>query len=185
MKITADDLARSYRSMSDAALLAMDQDQLTDIARQCLEHEMELRGLTHRDPAAPPAPFEANTEDDSESAVGRLCSAGIFRFADEANALLPALEAAGVAAAVETDTGEVIWSGTTAYDAVRLLVPVEQAEDARGAIENYARAEELAARAHADPVPHTIAARYENGVFTPLEPVELEEGAEVVVELPR
>ena len=176
MKITAEDLSRSYRGMSDEELLVMDQDHLTDVARKCLEQEMERRGLTHRDPAAPGAPVEVGDE---------WVSAGLFRLADEAHALLPALQKADIPAQIDTGTGEVIWSGTTAYDAVRLLVPADLVEDAQRAIESFAQAEELAARAEAYSGPPTIAARYEGGVFHPLDPVDLEEGTEVTVELPR
>ena len=172
MKITADDLSRSYRAMSDGELLAMDQDELTDMARKCLEQEMERRGLTHRDPSAPPAPVEI----DGDTWV----SAGMFQYADQARAYLPALEEAEVPAELEEDA-EIIWVGSNALPAVRLLVPASMLEDAMIVIENHARREELLANEHADPATLAVPARYEEGVFKPLDEVVWDEGTDVEV----
>ena len=172
MKITADDLSRSYRAMSDGELLAMDQEQLTDMARKCLEQEMESRGLTHRDPAAPPAPVEI----DGDTWV----SAGMFQFADQARAYLPSLEDAEIPAELEEDA-DLIWIGSSAFSAVRLLVPASLVEDAQIVIENHARREELLAHEHADPASLAVPARLEDGVFKPLDEVVWDEGTEVEV----
>ena len=172
MKITADDLSRSYRAMSDGELLAMDQGELTDIARKCLEQEMERRGLTHRDPSAPPAPVEIDGDP--------WVSAGMFQYTDQARVYLPALEDAEIPNELEEDA-DVIWVGSNAYPAVRLLVPASMLEDAQSVIENHARREELLAHEHADPATLAVPARLEEGVFKPLDDVVWDEGTEVEV----
>jgi hypothetical protein len=174
MKITADDLSRSYRAMSDEQLLAMDQDELTDIARKTLEAEMERRGLTHRDPAAPPSPVEIDVDPNA------WASAGMFQYLDQARVYLPVLEDAGIPAEIE-ENADVLWVGSTALPAVRLLVPESMLEDAQAAIEDHASREELIAREHADPATLIVPAHYVGGVFEPLEAVDWEEGTEVEV----
>jgi hypothetical protein len=172
MKITADDLARSYRAMSDEELLAMDQDHLTDIARQCLEKEMERRALTHRDPSAPPSPVEVDGD--------QWVSAGIFQYIEQARVFLPALEDAGISFEVEEDA-DVIWVGSSAFSAVRILVPASMVEEAQGVIETHANREELLAREHADHAAFPVPAIYEDGVFKPHDPIDWEDGTEVEV----
>lgn len=177
MKITADDLSRSYRAMSDEELLAMDQGELTDIARKTLEQEMERRGLTHLDPSAPPPPVEVDGE-----AWG---SAGTFRTHDEAELVRGALESAGIPAEVDSDSGDLLWMGTTVYTIHRVLAPESMLDDAHAIIESRAAREEHEARAAADAPPTVVVARFEDGVFKPLESVELEEGTEVEIHLPK
>lgn len=179
MEISAEDLKRHYRGMSDGELMAIDPDELTEVAHQVHTAEMQRRGL---DAAAPDHHPDGIAGDaDTE----RWVSAGIFRFEDEIRALLPALHHAGVQAEIETDPDELIWMGTSTYRANRLLVPEAQLDDARSAIERYSHAEELAARDEAAPPPRIVIARYEEGVFKPVEPVEdLAEGTEVDIPLP-
>jgi hypothetical protein len=180
MEISAKDLERQYHGMSDGELLSIDPEELTPVARNVHAAEMERRGL---DAAAPDhQPDAAFAGDGAE----RWVCAGIFRFEDEIRALLPALHHAGVQAEIETDPDELIWMGTANYAANRLLVPDAQLDDARTAIERFAAAEELHARNEAAPTPRVVTARYEDGVFKPVEPVEdLQEGTEVDIELPR
>jgi hypothetical protein len=172
MKITADDLRRSYQAMSDEELLSMDQEHLTDIARQCLEEEMERRGLTHRDPNAPPAPLD----DDGNAWV----SAGIFQYVEQARVFLPALEEAGIPFVLD-ENADVIWVGSTALPAVRLLVPEDMLDDAQGVIEAHASREEILAREQADHAAFPVIARVEDGIFKPDHPIAWEEGTEVEV----
>jgi Protein of unknown function DUF104 len=177
MKITADDLSRSYRAMSDEELLAMDQGELTDMARKTLEQEMERRGLTHLDPSAPPPPVEVDGE--------AWASAGTFRTHDEAELVRGALESAGIPAEVDSDSGDLLWMGTTVYTIHRVLAPESMLDDARAIIESRAVQEEHEARSAADPLPAVVLARYEDGVFKPVEDVDLDEGTEVEVHLPK
>lgn len=180
MAISAEDLKRHYRGMSDGELLALDPTELTEVARQVHAEELQRRGLD-----AEQAP-EGEIGDFVEGSAERWLSAGIFRFEDEIHALLPALRHARIQAEIETDPDEVVWMGINRYPAHRILVPEGQVEEARSVIESFANAEELAARNEAVAPPRLVPARYEDGVFKPLEPVEdLAEGTEVEVELPR
>lgn len=179
MNISSKDLERHYRDMSDGELLAIDPEELTDVGRKVHAAEMERRGLD----ASAPDHREALVE---EAAGERWVAAGIFRFEDEIRALLPALHHAGVQAEIETDPDELIWMGTSNYPVNRLLVPEDQLDEARGVIERYSHAEELAARDEAAAGPRAVLTRFEDGVFKPVDPVEgLEEGTEVEVYLPR
>jgi hypothetical protein len=181
MKITADDLARSYRGMSNEELILTDQQELTDMARKVLDAEMERRGLTHHDPSAPPAPVQVSVDGET---VGAWASAGTFRTHDEAEIVRGALESAGVPAEVESDDGDLLWLGTTVYTAHRILVPEEMVADAHSVMESFLAREEMAARDAADALPAVVTAVYEEGVFVPQENVDLEEGTEVEVHLP-
>lgn len=179
MEISAEDLKRQYRSMSEGELLAIDPDELTEVARKAHAAEMERRGLDA-------AEADSHTEAELEEETGeRWLSAGIFRFEEEIRALLPVLRHSGIQAEIETDPDDLLWMGANTYPANRLLVPEAQLHDARAAIERHAQAEEIAAREEAVAPPRIVLARYEEGVFKPAEPVEdLEEGTEVEVQLP-
>ncbi len=179
MRITPEELKQAYRQMSDEELFAINRGELTDVARQCHDGEIERRGLNGRKSAAAPASHSAAIDDTEVPWV----SAGTFRFIDEAELVRGLLQSAGIAAELESDTGDLLWLGTSAYKSSRVLVPETAVEDARAIIQSRAAEEELAAQAEAEPLPVVIAARYEDGVFKPLEPVDWEEGTEVDVRL--
>lgn len=190
MKITADDLSRSYRSMSDRELQALTQGELTDMARKVLDAELERRGLTRRDPAAPPAPLEYEAEGEAggegdynaeaEAEGEPWVSAGVFQFAEQASVYIPSLEEADIPAELE-ENAEVIWVGSNSYAAARILVPASLTEDAQIVIENHARREELLANEHADLSTLPMPAVFEEGVFKPHGNVDWPEGTEVEV----
>lgn len=177
MKITPDELKQAYAKMSDEELLSMKGQDLTDVARQCYEEEVRRRGveaLDHSAAATAAAPGEEG---------GAWVSAGTFRFIDEAQIVLALLQSAGVPSELDNDSGDLLWLGTAAYTTSRVLVPEQFLEDAHALIESRAAEEEMAAQAGAEPPAVAIVARYEDGVFKPLDPVEWEEGTEVEVRL--
>lgn len=178
MEISAKDLERHYREMSDGELLAIDPAELTEVGAKVHAAEMSRRGLD--------AAETDHTESELEAETGeRWVSAGIFRFHDEVQALLPVLRHHGIQVETESDADDVIWMGANTYPPNRLLVPEAQLHEARSVIENFANAEEMAARDEAAAPPRTVMARFEDGVFKPTEPVEgVAEGAEVEVLLP-
>ncbi len=67
MQIKAEDIRRHYESLSDEALLEIDPTELTEVARQCYQTEMEKRGLTED---APPAGEEWATDDEAIEDTG-------------------------------------------------------------------------------------------------------------------
>ena len=176
MRITPDELKQSYRKMSDEELLAMDTDDLTEVARQCHTDEVERRGLhlrKGRDASAGVTDEEGTSWE----------SAGTFRSLHEAQLAHGLLQSAGIPAEVESNSGDLLWMGSSAHKLSRVLVPEELLDDAHAIIESHAVQEELAAQAGAETPPAIISARYEDGVFKPLDPVEWEEGTEVEVRL--
>ena len=98
MDVNLDDLRRHYASLSDDALLAMDPDELTDTARDCLHQELANRGLHEEETLAadeaeeshkPPALAEAATfQSYSEGTLARavLRSAEIPAYLDDQRA---------------------------------------------------------------------------------------------------
>jgi hypothetical protein len=181
MAISADDLKRHYREMSDGELLSLEPGELTPVAQEVLASEMRRRGLD-RD-----ATEEGEPGDPVEGSDEQWVSAGIFRFEDEIEAVLPHLRDAGIEVEVDRDSGDVIWMGTDAQPAQRVLVPQSQLHEAHAVIESHAKAQEMAMREELKAsAPRVVTARYEDGVFKPLAPVQgLEDGTEVDVELPR
>jgi hypothetical protein len=178
MKISADELKQSYRSMSDVELLDLDRDDLTEVAQNCLDQELQRRGLSRgQDGTALSAAV-----DDSE---GRWMSAGVFHTADEAQIVRGLLESNGIPARVFQDPGGILWRGSSPIQTTGVLVPEAMSDEAHGLIEAHLTEQELSARSAADPLPTVILARFEDGVFKPLEEFELEEGAEVEVHLSR
>ena len=175
MRITPDELKESYRKMSNEELLALDTDDLTEVARQCHTDEVERRGLHLRKGREASAVVA-----DEEGAWG---SAGTFRSLHEAQLAHGLLQSAGIPAEVESNSGDLLWMGSSAHKLSRVLVPEELLDEAHGIIESHAVQEELAAQAGAEPLPAIVTARYEDGVFKPLDPVEWEEGTEVEVRL--
>ena len=175
MKITPEELKQSYRKMSDEELAAMDTDDLTDVARECHTDELERRGLHLR--KGREASFVVADEE------GTWESAGTFRSLHEAQLAHGLLQSAGIPAEVESSSGDLLWMGSSAHKLSRVLVPEELLDEAHGIIESHAVREELAAQAGAEPLPAVITARYEDGVFKPLDPVEWDEGTEVEVRL--
>ncbi len=176
MRITPEELARRYHSMSDEELLALDRAELTDIARQCYDREVERRKLAFR-------PEEETTRGAApENVEGRWVCAGLFRSPEEAEAVRDALESAGIPARLED--GDLLWLGANSYTSARVLVPQLMENEAVGLIETQAAEQEFAARSAAEAA-HSILAHCHDGVFVPVEPVDLEEGTEVEVRLPR
>jgi hypothetical protein len=148
------------------------------VALACQDRELARRGLR----LEPSVAGEAATEDSGDE--GGWVSAGTFRYADEAQMVISLLQSAGIPAELESFRGDYVWLGSSVFKAGRVLVPEGMFGDAQAIIESAASEEERSAREAADPLPEVITARYEGGVFKPLEPVELKDGTEVEIHLP-
>jgi hypothetical protein len=180
MRITPEELAARYQAMSDEELLGLDRAELTDTARQCYDREMERRKIESRPHDSRQAKARPTAEE--YSTEGRWICAGMFRTPDEGEAVLELLESAGLAARLEE--GDLLWLGSHSYTCTRVMVPQVVENEAMGLIETQAAQEELAARDAAEALPFPIVAHCHDGVFVPVEPVDLEEGTEVEVRLP-
>lgn len=119
MKITAEDLKRQYREMSDDELLSLNPGELQDVARRCLENELARRSLTAGTAgAADPPAGDAAAEPD-----GELVRAALFTTFPAAKMAQSALEAAGIPSFLEKDPeGVHLMVGESAeHDARELL----------------------------------------------------------------
>ena len=102
MRISREDISKHYASLSDAELLAIDPNGLTDLALQCYDREMERRPLSdgmESDDATP----EINTQDgempDWLDTAATACSFQIGtgqRYAEDAERACAILRAAGI-----------------------------------------------------------------------------------------
>jgi hypothetical protein len=102
MKLTAEDFKRQYRAMSDEELLAMDPDELQDIARKCYQAEVTRRQL-----AEPPEELTEDEEPDEPRAIltaaptSKLVPVATFVSMEAAEPAYTALKQANVAVFVE------------------------------------------------------------------------------------
>ena len=159
MKISAEEIKAAYKRMSDDELLAMYRDELTDVARACYDKELERRGLEAA-PASEETP--AGGPDEEPWAAAASCDT-----ADAAWTMQSALESADIPARIHND--EVRGVQTRGF---QVQVPASLLEDAQRLLE---------ARV---PDAIIVAARYENGVFRPLDEIEIREGTVVEVHVP-
>lgn len=169
MKITPEDLRASYQRMSDEELLELDPGELTDIARKCYDGEMERRGLQATTEQAESAAPGARTSDHFDEPLVAVQNCGSI---EQAWGVVSALEGAGIRARVGGDNiSRPNWLpfGQGQYP---VAVPASRAEEAR----DFLNAE--------SPDAIIVTARYENGVFKPLEEIELPEGTVVEIHVP-
>ncbi len=138
MPISADELRRYYAGLSDAALLELNPDELTPVARNCYDEEFSKRGLTDEaddeessDAAGPVSHDEPHGEEEM------VCVAE-YDYLDEADLAKGLLEGAEIPAVIDRDA-----------TLVRLMVPPDLAEQALALLTTPLTDEELAAQAEA------------------------------------
>ena len=165
MKITAEELKRAYRDMSDQELLSINRDELTEVARNCLDGG-------NRTSEASNCKWMASRRPAVDRRERRKHAPAHFRFPDEAQLVQGLLESAGIPARLDNHLGDLFWMGSTAFQSSRVLVPAAMLDDAQSIIESHAAEEELAAQVEADSPPAVVLARYEEGVFKPMDPIE-------------
>jgi hypothetical protein len=136
LDVTAEDFTRHYESLSDEALLELDPEELTAVARACLAHELTRRGLDSG---------EGNDEDTAEPAAAtaaeeeeQLVCIVEYDYPDEADLARGLLEAAEIPAKIESEPG-----------VVRLMVPERFSKEALTMLVAPLSDEELAAQAEA------------------------------------
>jgi hypothetical protein len=136
LDVTAEDFTRHYESLSDEALLEIDPNELTAIARGCCADELARRGLDSgegddRDATEPAAATAAEEEETLVCIVE-------YDYPDEADLARGLLEAAEIPATIESEPG-----------VVRLMVPEKFSKDALMMLVSPLSDEELAAQAEA------------------------------------
>ena len=143
MQIDPEEFRRYYDSLSDEALIEIDQDELVDVARQCYEEELARRGIAFE---AEPAAASA------ESATHQnWVLAATYLTAEEANMAHAMLESAAIPARLASNNTSA-WSGT---GELRLMVPPEFLEEAEIILASEISDEDLIAQAEAEPSPNS------------------------------
>jgi hypothetical protein len=134
--VTAEDFRRHYEILSDEALLEIDTGELVELARTCHADEVARRGLSEFEEEA--GDSEASIAGPDAAANEELVCIVEYDHLDEAEMARGLLEAAEIAASLESEPG-----------VVRLMVPSGMAEPALRMLAAPLSDEELAAQAEA------------------------------------
>lgn len=138
MAITADEFRRHYKSLSDAALLELNPEELNPVARGCHEEEIAARGLSAEDSDSETRSDETVPLDAGAATEEEMVCIVEYDYLDEAELARGLLEGAEIPAAIESEPG-----------VVRLMVPPNFAESALGLLATPLSDEELAEQAEA------------------------------------
>lgn len=144
MKVDAEDFRRVYDSMNDETLLAVNRDELVEVARQCYDVEIARRGLT----ATAEAEIAAAPEDAGERE--EMVEVATFTDMGDARLARALLKSAEIPCYVENDAalpGNLI--SNPGLGGFRLSVPPSWLEQAREVLDTRISDEELAAQAEA------------------------------------
>ncbi|HUB31994.1 MAG TPA: antitoxin family protein [Bryobacteraceae bacterium] len=161
MKITPEEIKASYRRMPDDELQALDRDELTEVARSCYDQEMLRRGLERK-----PVADAVSAGEDPFVRVER------YDTAEAAWQVQSSLEAANIPARVGDPHPGAANFPQMGIGSFAVAVPASFVEDARNLLNAEA------------PDAIIVSARYENGVFKPLEEIEVAEGTLVELHVP-
>ena len=138
MPISADELRCYYAGLSDAALLELNPDELTPVARACYDDEFSKRGLTDEAGDEESADAAGPLSDDAPHAEEEMVCVAEYDYVDEADLAKGMLEGAEIPAVIDRDA-----------NLVRLMVPPDLAEQALSLLTTPLSDEELAAQAEA------------------------------------
>ncbi len=143
MQIDPEEFRRHYDSLSDEALIEIDESELVDVARQCYEEELARRGIASKtEPAV--ASAESATHEN-------WVLAATYLTAEEANMAHAMLESAAIPARLASNNTSA-WSGT---GELRLMVPPEFLEEAEIILASEISDDDLIAQAEAELPPHS------------------------------
>jgi hypothetical protein len=137
VKVDADDFRRVYESLNDEALLAVNRDELVEVAQQCYDVEVAHRGLTARGDAAA-VPVQGGAERASQA----LVEVATFTDADDARLARDLLESAEIPSYLANDA-------KLGPGGFRLSVSPSLLDQAREVLDTQISDEELAAQAEA------------------------------------
>jgi hypothetical protein len=108
MQVSREDLSKNYASLCDLELLAIDRNELTDLALQCYDHEVEHRHLSEKTEPDDLA-LEMDAHDDVPDWLDTAYTACSFqvgtgaRYAEEAEQACTILRDAGIPSQVVTE----------------------------------------------------------------------------------
>ncbi|HEY4086032.1 MAG TPA: hypothetical protein VGM43_08845 [Bryobacteraceae bacterium] len=138
MPISADELRRYYAGLSDAALLELNPDELTPVARGCYDEEFSKRGLSDEAGDEESSDAAGPVSDGQPHAEEEMVCVAEYDFVEEADMAKGLLVGAEIPAVIDRDA-----------TLVRLMVPPDLAEQALGLLTTPLSDEELAAQAEA------------------------------------
>ena len=98
MKVTSDDFKRTYAELSDDALLALDREDLTEVARSVYDDERKSRGLATEESEAVAEEASAAT-----AAEGDLVEVARFDNTDELEFARSLLKSADIPSFLSND----------------------------------------------------------------------------------
>jgi hypothetical protein len=136
--ISADELRRYYAGLSDAALLELNPDELTPVARACYDDEFSQRGLTDEAGDDESSAAVGPISDDTPHTEEEMVCVAEYDYVDEADLAKGLLEGAEIPVVIDRDA-----------TLVRLMVPPDLAEQALSLLTTPLSDEELAAQAEA------------------------------------
>lgn len=142
MDINPQEIRQRFAELSDDALLAVERDDLTDVAQQIYDTELEERGLLSEEPDADSESAKAPDPDFKEEELVQIATFLDFHDAQMAVNLLRSAE---LSVSVENEMGGA-YSGV---GAMRVMVPASQVEQAEEILGAEISDEELAAQAEA------------------------------------
>jgi hypothetical protein len=147
VKVDAEDFRRVYENMNDDALLAVNRDELVEVAQQCYDVEVARRNLIGVDEEEVAAEAVAEEESDLRRDWAEVAT---FTDVDDARMALALLKAAEIPCYLEnSDPTAAGWIGQPGFGAFRLSVPPLLLDPAREILETGISEEELAAQAEA------------------------------------
>ncbi len=145
MNASPDEIRRIYSELTDEALLEMNREDLTEIARICYDQELAQRRLEPR----PPEPA-GDSPEESVPDPGNLVQAATFLSAADARLAQALLKSENIPAFLADEISDIYVKGLSGP---RLFVPAHYLDAARALLEAEVSDDELAAQAEATPPP--------------------------------
>ena len=142
MNINPQEIRQRFAELSDDALLAVERDDLTEVAQQIYDTELEERGLLSE---ASDADSENAPSPDPSLKEEELVHVGTFLDFHDAQMAVSLLRSAEIPVSVENEMG----AAYAGIGAMRLMVPASFVEQAEEVLDATISDEELAAQAEA------------------------------------
>jgi hypothetical protein len=137
LDIDPEEIRRGYAEMSDEGILALDRDDLTDLAQRYYDQEMTRRGLHPEEKKPAPAP-EPNSGEE-------LVTIDTYLSIEEADMARTLLQSADIPTFLDSELS----MGMSGAGGLRLKVPTSFVKQAEEILETQVSDEDLEAQAEA------------------------------------
>jgi hypothetical protein len=144
MQTSREDYIQHFSELSDTALMAVPREDLVQVAKDCLDEEIQRRGLN--EPEAPAASETAAEPDHSEP---QMAVVGEYQDPGEADLARALLRSAGIEAMLLNERLAGMLNIPLAPGTYHLLAPVDSEEEALQILASEISEEDLAAQAEA------------------------------------